>query len=519
MTAREFDPQAVAAAREELLRIPGVHMVNPGRRWTNGQMTDDQALIVYVRRKLPLEAISPRDRVPREIHGMPTDVIEAEHPRRRDVEDPTESELPLYDEQQYAQVRGGISGEGAGGQGTIACIGRATDTTNNNRLIVLSNHHVFAGKGSGEGASVYQPSKSCCCCGHTIGKVLRSRHTTTGEWVRRQPSQTSIDAAIALLDGGIQCLAEIQIGVGGGATDLVRGVAASAQIVSGLRVKKRGIRTGPTVGSVSTSSADYSTSDDKALAYHAQMEITPDVPAGTTSGAFRFSAPGDSGSAVMTSAGDEVIGLLWGGYPTYPAAPNRNLMVDVTLATDINAVIAALQFTVGSASAAGQVITVPAASPAPAHSPTPAPAHTRMMLDHARSEIEATAYGRVYAEVVRRHHREVGTLIRTNRRVGAIWKRYGGQAILQAVLDAVARPDAAIPAVIGSRSLVDSARRIAAVFQRYGSAALARDAAAYEHLAFALPGNSYNELLARLRKGTISSGRDLRAAITPSVTR
>ena len=39
------------------------------------------------------------------------------------------------------------------------------------------------------------------------------------------------------------------------------------------------------------------------------------------------------------------------------------------------------------------------------------------------------------------------------------------------------------------------------MLQRYGSAALARDAAAYERLVAALPGRSYNELMAGLRAG------------------
>src|SRR5207244_11066464 len=141
--------------------------------------------------------------------------------------------------------------------------------------------------------------------------------------------------------------------------------------------------------------------------------------------------------------------------------------------------------------AAGTVINVPATNVLPAGAPapsTPAPAHTRSMLEQARQQIEATEAGRLYAEVVRRHHHEVRTLVRTNRRVGAVWKRYGGQAILQAVLDAVGRPDAPIPHAVASRPLVHCAARIAAMLQRYGSAALARDAAAYERLVAALPG-------------------------------
>src|SRR5207244_6144249 len=117
-----------------LLRIPGVYTVRAGLKWQGGRLTDQPALIVYVRRKLPLEEVAPRDRVPREIAGMPTDVVEADMPvnaqTSSDPAQPTMREFPWSDPNEYTQIRGGIRCEGAG-NGPIGCVARATGTQNN----------------------------------------------------------------------------------------------------------------------------------------------------------------------------------------------------------------------------------------------------------------------------------------------------------------------------------------------------------------------------------------------------
>lgn len=501
----KMDRDVVRAATDELGRIPGVFMVADGLRWKNGQLTDQPAIVVYVRRKRPSEEIAPRERIPREIHGIPTDVLEGDPPvsTESDPAQPTLEELPWADDKEYAQIRGGIRCEGAGGTGTIACIARATDAQNAGKLVALSNHHVLLPeKGSGFGASVYQPASSCCCCGRKIAKVLRGRYTKTGAFYKRS-ADMSIDAGLALLNPGLQCLAEQQIGVGGGTTDLVQGVLPTASMVMGMAVKKRGARSGATNGTIMHLHADArpKDNDDKAFAFRDQLLITPTMPAGTTTGLFRFQVGGDSGSALMTATGDNIVGLM---HASSTARPSPGLTIVNGIATDINAVATAMQITILTANTLGQIITVPATNVLPTSStliPTAAPAFTRTVLEQARVQIEATAAGRAYAEVVRRHHGEVQALVRTNRRVGAIWKRYGGQGIVQAVLDAVGRPDAPIPAVVASRQLVECAARIAGVLKRYGSAALARDAAAYEKLVSALPGRSYHQLLRRLQAG------------------
>jgi hypothetical protein len=504
----DFDRRTVDAATEQLRRIPGVFIVSVGSKWYGGRLTDQTALVVFVRRKLPLDAVAARHRIPREIAGMPTDVVEADEPAltKEDPAKPTLKEVPLFDGSEYTQIRGGILIE-AVENGTIACVARCTDAQNNGKIVMLTNQHVVSpSHGSGVGASVYQPESSSWCCGRKIAKVLRGRRTTLGAFFNKS-NDTSVDTALALLNPGIECFAEQQIGIGNGtAAELVQGVLPTDQITitPPMPVKKRGPRIGSQNGMITNLDVTFPTGTpgDKDLAFRHQLLVVPNVPAGTTTGVFRFQLEGDSGAALMTAAGDKIVGLMHSQIVLRPKE-TPDLVLVAGIATDINVVINAMQISIATSNALGQVITVPATNvlPAPAGVAEPVPAFTRTMLDQARVQIEATTFGRVYADIIRRHHNEVRALVRSNRRVGAIWKHYGGQGILQAALDAVGHPDAPIPSVVASRELADCAAHISAVLKRYGSASLAHDAHAYERLVGVLPGRSYNQLLTRLRAG------------------
>src|SRR5215216_778126 len=110
------DERRVEAAKEEALKISGVHTVYLGLRYRDARPTDELALCVIVRRKKPFEEVAPSERVPREIAGIPTDVLEGDPPRRLQADDPakpTEAQLPTFDNEEYSQVRGGIPVVGA----------------------------------------------------------------------------------------------------------------------------------------------------------------------------------------------------------------------------------------------------------------------------------------------------------------------------------------------------------------------------------------------------------------------
>ena len=59
---------------KELLTKANVVGVGLGLRRCGGQLTDDVALVVMVRRKVPSTQLAPDDVIPSEIDGVPVDV-------------------------------------------------------------------------------------------------------------------------------------------------------------------------------------------------------------------------------------------------------------------------------------------------------------------------------------------------------------------------------------------------------------------------------------------------------------
>ena len=65
--------------RDEWLRRPEVTAVDVGFRFKDGAMTNELAIRVHVRRKLPVEALEPHMVFPESLGGIQVDVIEAEY--------------------------------------------------------------------------------------------------------------------------------------------------------------------------------------------------------------------------------------------------------------------------------------------------------------------------------------------------------------------------------------------------------------------------------------------------------
>jgi len=72
----EWDQIRRVKARHEadLLRKRNVVGVGVGRHEVGGEMTDQPCLVVMVEKKVPLEELTPEDRVPSELEGVCVDV-------------------------------------------------------------------------------------------------------------------------------------------------------------------------------------------------------------------------------------------------------------------------------------------------------------------------------------------------------------------------------------------------------------------------------------------------------------
>ena len=60
----------------KLLKLAGVTGVDIGYKISEGKKTDDIAIRVYVEKKKDTKDIPKNQLIPKEIHGVPTDVIE-----------------------------------------------------------------------------------------------------------------------------------------------------------------------------------------------------------------------------------------------------------------------------------------------------------------------------------------------------------------------------------------------------------------------------------------------------------
>lgn len=63
--------------RDRLMGLPNVVGVGIGRKVVEGRYTDQIAIRVYVTEKVPPERLKNEQRIPEEVDGVPTDVVEA----------------------------------------------------------------------------------------------------------------------------------------------------------------------------------------------------------------------------------------------------------------------------------------------------------------------------------------------------------------------------------------------------------------------------------------------------------
>lgn len=266
----------------QLLAIPEVHGVGVGRRRREGEKTDEYAVVVHLRHKLPEYEVPRARRVPPQLTVAMPDGREVIVPVDVQEKDPPSAEtarptpgVTLAD--RFRPVPGGVS---AGLSGTLG--GWVWDAVTK-QVVALSNKHIF---GSTAGAFVLQPSHDDGGAhpGDRIATVLRSG---------------TLDAAIAApLDASIVTMTI----AGAGAA-----VFAVGDATIDMRVQKTGRGTGLTCGIVDL--IDYDSDHEGS---HADLWIDGDGG--------DFSEGGDSGSLYLevgassdTAERKRAVGLHWGG--------------------------------------------------------------------------------------------------------------------------------------------------------------------------------------------------------------
>jgi hypothetical protein len=188
-----------------------------------------------------------------------------------------------------------------------------------------------------------------------------------------------------------------------------------------------------------------------------------------------FSAEGDSGSAVVASLPDPddhnvmknyVVGILFG-----QGTSSTNQGVTTSLATPIDLIRDALEFTVETSTDLNDVKTVPTAS-TQAHRKS-SPSGLTTSLARAQQDIDETPGGKHFSELLRQHLPEAMTLVSKNRRVATVWHRNGGPKIINGVLSMTQSPENRLPTEIDGRPLGECIARIQHMLSAHGSSELA----------------------------------------------
>jgi hypothetical protein len=277
-----------------------VHAVGVGKKRVEGRDTPVPAVRIYVAQKLPLSLIPPGDRLPSEIDGIPTDVIES--PRALVMATPACS---LDRQRRQRPILGGIStAHTRVTAGTLSCVCRSTaEGDDPEAVFVLSNNHVFADVNRGSpGDSLLQPGPlDGGVAGDEIAELHRFVRIALGG-----STPNRVDAAIGRLLDGVPFLADVCT---------IGAITGTTQAVEDMPVRKHGRTSGYTEGEVTDESydaivgMDHHDSSVVAL-FQGQFRVERTLPFPA------FGLGGDSGSLVVRRDAAEAVGLYFAGPPS-----------------------------------------------------------------------------------------------------------------------------------------------------------------------------------------------------------
>jgi hypothetical protein len=284
----EFASLAATTARRH--NIVGVGI---GPKIKKGKQTKTPSIRFYVEKKVPLKSVPSSDKIPSQIRGIPTDVVETGR---------LYAQVPIA-QQRLRPAKGGCSvGFKATGfvmAGTFGCL--VTDGTSR---YILSNNHVLANENALPlNSPIFQPGLL------DNGNPAKDRIAKLKKFVKikKIPADNHVDCAIALLDKNSLASAAILASVG------TLGSSVPVAATSGMKVHKHGRTTGYTRGRVIDVAADLNISYDFGVArFVDQMVIVGD------SGS--FSDSGDSGSLIVRRTGNRATGLLFAGSTSHTIA-------------------------------------------------------------------------------------------------------------------------------------------------------------------------------------------------------
>lgn len=266
--------KAQEAYHPRAMSIPGVHGTSIGLKRVAGKLTNTFAIHIHLTKKRPLDDVAADERIPEEIEGFPTDVIEHEQPSPGvgDIRRLSQS----VDDGKYRPLEGGIQLRTPEKYGTIGCMVYETLADKSKVYYALSCQHVLGDVGN----SVFQPDYT---------------HKDRIGNVERAVLSIDVDGGISTIswydDAGAAKIVEI-----GGVNGTYTVVPKDLPYVVRKRGRTTRLRSGEIVA------LNYQGDRTDGWDFTGQDYIEADGG---------FAEPGDSGSAVVDSK-NNVVGLLWG---------------------------------------------------------------------------------------------------------------------------------------------------------------------------------------------------------------
>ncbi len=270
------------------------HAVGVGVKEIDGVLTP--AIRVHVVQKIAKELLRPEDLIPKEISGVPTDVIESP-PATIYTDIATTACTDTRRTRQRPLVAGISVGHYQITAGTIGYFCRSTkEGDDRDATFVLSNNHVLANVNKGKiGDPIRQQ-------GPLDGGTEDDKVATLYRFVELLTGADSntVDCAIGLLDDGVEVKNEIcMIGAIDGTTE------AATQML----VRKHGRTSGYTEGVVSDLDLDVVVGMDAVTKakFTGQIRIEATIPYQA------IGLGGDSGSLVVERHSQKAVGLYFAG--------------------------------------------------------------------------------------------------------------------------------------------------------------------------------------------------------------
>lgn len=456
-------------AESILLAIPGVRSVAFGGKVAGGQPTHQFAYIVYVDKKKPPNEVPAGQMIPREIEGVPTDVLEEGQPRQ--LSGIIQGGIRIV----ARYTTGGVTNSTAG---TLGCIGRSLSAQQNNGPpdVMLSCYHVLYSDGFGQAGD--EVIEEGCCTNTTLGFVgTESKYDGL------------VDAALAHFKSGVDVHAQVHGDAVTATLDLrpgnpdpnapKRGIdllpPAVRQQIWDLKfhVHKFGEKTHLTNGVIRTINKSTLAFVDDGFpipARSAQLAIVG-VPS-----PYVFSDKGDSGSVILDDSG-RVVGLLWGhgDVPTGVVETWANHIADVTDALNVT------------------IATNPPIGPWR----IPESALPRFP-EHLQRELDSVGSMRLLPKLYRKHVDEVDHLLRFNRLVGETFRFNHGPAGVHALGDLMCGRLDTVPEHLNGQPWATCVDRIVDAFLLKASPSLKGNLEALRPLLAAFGGRTYREILTQL---------------------